>query len=110
MTKKDALKRFLSLSDDEQVSLWNEWCDDSHNWDKELSVNNAVFFETNYFRNGMGLMDVLSDVEDGNYTYSDRFVTLTEDDMLVSCRDMMTVIDDLGIQGEFSEWLENSGV
>ena len=110
MTKEDALTRFLSLSDDKQVSLWNDWCDDSHNWDEELSVNDEEFFDAHYGDNGLGVMDILSDVHFGNYRYTDKFVTFTEDDYLVSVENMMTVIDFMEVRDEFSEWLLNKGV
>ena len=110
MTKEDALTRFLSLNDCKQVSLWNDYCDDSHNWDKELSVNDAVFFEDNFYSQGMGIMEILEAVENGNYHSTDKFATITEDDILVSAEDMMTIIDFMDVQDEFSEWLLNKGV
>lgn len=109
MTKEDALTRFLSLSDAKQVSLWNDWCDESHNWDKQMSLNNEEFFETHYGDRGLGVMDILSDVHFGNYTYTDKFVTIAED-YLVSAENMETIIDFMDIQDEFSEWLLHKGV
>ena len=110
MTKREALEKFLSLKDDKQVALWNDYCDASHNWDKQLSINDEEFFDEHYGDRGLGVMDVLSDVHFGNYTYTDKFVTITEDNILVSAKDMMTVIDFMGIRDEFSKWLIHKGV
>ena len=70
--KEDVLEKFDSLDEQEQVSLWGEYCRDYGDYDDEVFYNYDDFFD-NMFSSNMEVARAVFYSGD-DYNYSDRFV------------------------------------
>ena len=102
----DAMEDFESLSEAEQMSLWDEFCRDKGSCDDEVFYNDDNFFD-NMFPSNMGIAMAVWYSGD-NYYYCDKFVKFDAYGNLKSAaylKDLADLEDD-----DFLEFLHNRGV
>lgn len=94
--KQDEISRQLnSLSTDDLIALWNEYCNDNENNDLVIYLNNSEFFQL--YSNDV--FEAVRAISYGSYSYCDKFVLIDAECNLISYSeyDIKTVIkiDDL---------------
>jgi len=95
-----------SLSTDDVVALWNEYCSTTGNECNTIYHNNQEFFNTDYYfnSNSSTVYDVIKAVSKGDYTITDKYVCFDDYDTLIS----FNGIDERNspyLYNELLEWL-----